>query len=119
MKCENIWLRQQTLRKAAKRIAIQFFPKPARKDIYSTCLALGPEIIDQYDRETHGEIWPWVFLNMLAAVDGKMCAMMVFVVCEGKTPWQVALASRCLLRERAAREKTSTTRATFSAPMCL
>lgn len=117
MKCENIWLQQQTLRKAAKRIAIQFFPKPARKDIYSTCLALGPDILAHYDRKAHGELWPWVFLNMLAAVDGKMCAMMVFVVCEGQTPWQVVLATQCLMRERATRAKTSTTQATSSVPM--
>lgn len=123
----NVWLQQETLRRAAKKIARNFFPKPARKDIYSTCLESGQQILAQYDSEEHGELWPWVFLNMLSVVDGSMCAMMVLVVCQSEIPWQKQMALKCLASRRSRSKASSTvqkrpissTPATSFAPMSL
>ena len=96
MNTDNVWLQQKTLRRAAKKIACNFFPKPVRRDIYSTCLKVGPQLLNLYNREKHGELWPWIFLNMMAVVDGRMCAMLILVVAESKVPWQCQLALKCL-----------------------
>jgi hypothetical protein len=104
MNTDNVWLQQKSrrehsdvLHRAAKKIAKSFFPKPARKDIYYTCLSLAPNIMAKYDKDAHGPVWPWVFLNMLSVVDAKMCAAMIIVVCESEIPWQQRLAKQCLL----------------------
>jgi hypothetical protein len=98
MNNDNVWLQQKTLRRAAKKIARNFFPKPVRQDIYSTCLEAGPKILEKYDRKEHGPLWPWVFLNMLSLVDRRMCAILILGVCESQTPWQQTLALKCLAR---------------------
>lgn len=100
----NVWLQQDTLRRAAKKIACNFFPKPARRDIYSTCLEAGPEIMSRYNKDEHGEMWPWVFLNMLSLVDMHMCAMMIFAVCQSEIPWQKKLGAECLQTQQRLRE---------------
>lgn len=127
MKTENVWLQQQIVRRAAKKIARNFFPRPARKDIYSTCLESGQQILASYDKQEHGELWPWMFLNMLSVVDDSMCAMMILAVCQSKIPWQQQLALKCL-ESRHNRSKVSSirtkakvfrTQGTSSSPMCL
>lgn len=128
MNTENVWLQQKArresplLHRAAKKIAKSFFPKPARKDIYYTCLSVAQNIMAAYDQEEHGPVWPWVFLNMLSVVDAKMCAMMIMVVCESEIPWQQRLADQCLRgRSRefstASKPTTSETAATSMHPM--
>ena len=127
MNTDNVWLQQKTLRRAAKKIACNFFPRPARRDIYSTCLEVAPQILALYDKEKHGDLWPWLFLNMMATVDDSMCAMLILVVCQSEIPWQQALARKCLESRRnrsrasctASPRKTFKTLATSSAPMCL
>jgi hypothetical protein len=125
MNTDNVWLQQKTLQQAAKKIACNFFPKPVRRDIYSTCLEVGPQLLKLYNREEHGQLWPWIFLNMMAVVDGKMCAMLILVVAESKIPWQQMLAIKCLQASRrtkesstASRPKTSAMRATSMHHMC-
>jgi hypothetical protein len=121
MNPDNIWLQQKVLRKAAKLIAKDFFPKPARKDIYSTCMDLGQDILASYDKEKHGAMWPWIFLNMLSKMDGSMCASMILIVCQSQIPWQRDLAIQCLVEQRqraklskATRDRASSTPATSS-----
>lgn len=127
MNTENVWLHQKAqrdssdlMRRAAKKIAKSFFPKPARKDIYYTCLALAPNIMTRYDKDVHGPLWPWVFLNMLSVVDSKMCAAMIIVVCESEIPWQKQLAAKCLASKAsstASKPKTSNKPDTSMHPM--
>lgn len=122
----NVWLQQEILRRAAKKIARSFFPKPARKDIYSTCLESGQQILARYNAEEHGELWPWTFLNMLSVVNDSMCAMMIIAVCQSEIPWQKQLAVKCLESRRsrsrafstATKHLISSTPATSTVPMC-
>ncbi len=116
MNTANIWLQQETLRRAAKKIARNFFPKPVQRDIYSICLDSGQTILSNYDKQEHGALWPWVFLNMLAIVDGPMCASMIEIVCQSKIPWQQNLAREChqiqrLIQRQIQRSETAVRRA--------
>lgn len=102
---DNVWLRQKTLRKAAKMIARDMFPKEVRSDIYSTCMEVGQSSLRSYDRtKCEGGLWPWVFLNTLSRVDARMCALMILGVAKSEISWQQELAMQCLVASHCFKE---------------